>query len=142
MAKTRTRTSTRSAVIKAEGSSAWSNGWQDWFRGTAAVYVMDEGGPDIFLGDYDVEAMPESWPEELCAHRLRRIEQGMGARKLADTSLAQKVLIAFGPEVSPKQAITLLNRAIDSIKSTGLLIGRDAGGNLTWEEVNGGIRTD
>ncbi len=114
--------------------------FQDVFQGTTAIYVIERDGyADLFVGDYEINAMRETWKEQLRANRQRKRRKGRAVPRLPADSLHDKVLIAFGPQVSPKQAVAALERAIESIKGHGLLIGRDSHGNIAWEEVGGSI---
>ena len=114
-----------------------SGGFQDDFQGTTAIYVVEpRDHVEIFLGDYDIEGMPETWPEEFRSYRQRRKRRGKAVPELPAASLDDRILIAFGPEVSARQAVASLERAIKSIKSTGLLVGRDNHGDLAWEQLD------
>ena len=123
-------------------STAWNGGFQDVFQGTTAIYVIEpRDHADIFLGDYEIEAMPETWPEQLRGNRQRLKRKGRAVPDLPDASLADKVLIAFGPEVSARQAVAALRRAIESIEGNGLLIGRKPDYDLAWEQLDGSVTT-
>ncbi len=112
-------------------------GFQDDFQGTTALYVVEpRDHVEIFLGDYDIEGMPETWPEQIRGNRQRLKRKGEAVPELPAASLDDRILIAFGPEVSARQAVASLERAIKSIKSTGLLVGRDNNG-LVWEQLDG-----
>ena len=115
----------------------WIGGFQDVFQGTTAIYVIEpRDHADIFLGDYEIEAMPETWPEQFRGYRQRLKRRGQAVPELPDASLNDKVLIAFGPEVSARQAVASLQRAIESIKGTGLLVGREPNHDLAWEQLD------
>ena len=102
------------------------------------MYLFEPNGDALpFLGDYEFDMILESSPEQLRAYRKHRQSEGKPMPKLPGNSLRDHVLIAFGPQVSPQQAIATLERFLKDIKSTGLLIGRDPNGNLVWEHVNG-----
>lgn len=119
-------------------SKAWNEGWQDIFMGTGAIYTIDSTGhADLMLGDFEVDASPETWPEEFRARRQERRAKGKPVKRLPDHSLNDKTLVIFGPEVSPEQACAALRRVIESIEGCGLFAGRDDEGNLRWEQPDG-----
>src|SRR3712207_2619589 len=90
--------------------------WQDVFEGTGSIYSVERDGHiDYILGDYLIEADPESWPEQYRAYRQHRLREGRPVPKLRKPSLRDKVLVVFGPEVSAQQAVAALQRAIADI---------------------------
>ncbi len=73
-------------------------GFQDVFQGTTAIYVIERDGyADLFVGDYEINAMRETWKEQLRANRQRKKRKGRAVPPLPADSLHDKVLIAFGP---------------------------------------------
>ena len=117
-----------------------NDGWQDIFRSTGTIYIIEfDIHPDVFIGDFEIDAMLESWPEQIRATRQSRKQEGIAVAKLPDHSLRDKVLIAFGPEVSAQQAIAALEQATQNITINGLLIGNDPEGNVAWEQLNGQV---
>ncbi len=114
--------------------------WQDVFQGTGSIYAVDTTGHiDCILGDYLVEAEPETWPKQYRANRLRRARESRPVPKLPKTSLGDKVMIVFGPEVSARQAASALKRVLTDISKSGLLIGRDEEENCPIERLDGSI---
>jgi hypothetical protein len=85
--------------------SVGSGGFQDVLQGTTAIYVIERNGhADLFHGDYGIDAMAETWKEQIRANRQRQKLKGSAVPQLPADSLHDKVLIAFGPLVSPEQA--------------------------------------
>jgi hypothetical protein len=99
-----------------------------------------DGYADAFVGDYDAEATLETWPGEIRADRARRKREGKAVARLHNESLRDRVLIAFGPLVSPEHAVAALEQAIKSITKDGLLIGSDQQGSIAWEQVDGSVK--
>jgi hypothetical protein len=110
---------------------------QDTFEGTGSIYALSEHypDPDVFTADYLIDFGADTWPEQMRAARLRRRQRGKRPHRLPRTSARHQILVVFGPEVSPGQAVKELKRAVKSIERDGLLIGRDRFGDLVWEAV-------
>jgi hypothetical protein len=60
------------------------------------------------------------------AYRLVRAAQKKKLPKLEDDTLQDDLMILFGPDLSPQDAIASLSLIINHIKVRGLTIGRDS----------------
>ena len=122
------------------GKSA-SDGYQDLFHGTTAIYsIARDGYTDFFIGDYEINATRETWREQVRAELLSQEQAGTPPAKLPRDSLRDQVLIAFGPQVSAQQAVVALEKAVQSITAGGLLIGADRQGSIACELTDGQIK--
>jgi hypothetical protein len=123
------------AKQKKTAGERWSN--SDGFVGTGVVYFahpMRHGmNVEITMSDYEINLDNETHEEQLRYARRTRVKT---SGELSDR-LEDEVLVIFGPDVSPRGAIKALRRIIESIKGTGLLIGRDENGELVWEMTDG-----
>jgi hypothetical protein len=132
----KSKSTTRAAESKIEqaANKKWNS---DGFIGTGVVYFahpMRHGmNVEITMSDYEIDLDSETREEQL---RYARRTQVKAPAELCDV-LQDEVLVIFGPDVSPRVAIKALRRIIESIKGTGLLIGRNENGDLVWEMTDG-----
>jgi hypothetical protein len=110
---------------------------QSTFEGTSVVYALSKHypAPNMFAADYLIDFERVTWPERMRATRLRRQQRGKRPHHLPHTSARHQVLVVFGPEVSPRQAVKELKRVMKNIEKDGLLTGSNEIGDLVWEPV-------
>lgn len=110
---------------------------QDIFEGTASVYVVSPhySNPDIFSADFWVDSLHESEPQQLRAARQERKQSGVVNKKMPRSSLRHQILLIFGADVTPQEAVAELGRAIEHIKESGLFTGQDLKRDVIFEPV-------
>jgi hypothetical protein len=108
---------------------------QDIFEGTGAVYVVSEHyrQPDVFSGDFLIDALHDTHPNQLRAVRSEQDRCGESVKRLPRNALRHQVVVVFGADVTPDQAIKTLERTIKAIKEDGLFAGQDSSGTIVWE---------
>jgi hypothetical protein len=112
----------------------------DVFQGTYVVYGATPVGVTPFACDVEVRSLEESDVTELRGYRERRRRAGKKVPALRRDALHDEMLVTFGPELSPKDAIDSLQALIDKIESEGLLIGRtEPHGDFLVERLDGTI---
>jgi hypothetical protein len=104
------------------------------------VYGAMPAGVTPFACDVEVQTLEESDVKELRGYRERRRRAGKKMPTLRRDALHDEMLVLFGPELSPKDAIDSLQALIDKIKSEGLLIGRtEPHGDFLVERLDGTV---
>jgi hypothetical protein len=100
--------------------------------GTAAICTARSDFWTYSQGDYEIKLGTKSFPKELRAYRKRAKKRG---RKcvLPNEALKNEVVVLFGPDVSPEQAIKRLRLLANQIGQGGLYIGKNQFGQATFE---------
>ena len=124
-------------VVRARPEDDFHN--QDIFEGTGAVYVVSEyyDQPDVFSGDFLIDALHDTHPNQLRAVRSEQDRRGESVKRLPRNALRHQTVVIFGADVTPDQAIKNLERTIKAIKVGGLFAGQDSSGDIIWEPTSG-----
>ena len=114
--------------------------WDAWYvEGVAyAVCASKEGAAGMYY-DYKLDT-PQNLSEQQSAMRIGQLESVVRKKKpphLPKDALLDDIVVLFGPQVSPKDAILSLEHAIKLIKTNGILVGRDHQDNDVEEKLNG-----
>jgi hypothetical protein len=123
-------------VMKARPEDDFFN--REICEGTGAVYVVSEHyrQPDVFSGDFLIDALHNSYPKQLRAVRLEQERRGESVNRLPRNALRHQTAIIFGADVTSDQAIKNLERVIEAIKEEGLFAGQDSRGDIIWEPTS------
>lgn len=112
----------------------------DEFNGTYIVYGGTPNCVTPFACDVEIHSLEESKDQDLRAYRLRRRRQGKSVRPLRRDALHHELLVIFGPEMSPREAVETLRSLAVEIERQGLLIGRvKKDGDFEVETLDGSI---
>jgi hypothetical protein len=100
--------------------------------GTATICMARSDFWTYSQGDYEIKLGTKSFPKELRAYRKRAKKRG---RKcvLRNEALKNEVVVLFGPDASPEQAIKRLRLLANQIVARGLYIGENQFGQATFE---------
>ncbi|MCG2633072.1 hypothetical protein L6654_41720 [Bradyrhizobium sp. WYCCWR 13023] len=121
------------------GTSRFWNG--EDFHGTAVVYVVKDGECLSIQCDYELNTLFESRPQDVRAFRENLRRKGLKPRRLPDDQLHSEVVVIFGPELSPQQAVYQLEVLIGKIRKRGLQTGKDCSEDYVMETLTGKLVT-
>lgn len=88
------------------------------FHGTTVCYAATPDDDTAFQCDYVFGILFESRPTEVRALREERRRAGKTVRKLPSDRLHNELMVAFGPDMSAKDAVTTLRRLAGVIQKT------------------------
>jgi hypothetical protein len=110
---------------------------RDHFNGSYSCYGIAKSGSLLTLiCDVAIDSLSESTISETRAHRNGRKARGKSLKPLRNDALHDEMVVVFGPEMSPRQALKALKTLQKSIKEYGLLVGRRrADGDLLFEQI-------
>jgi hypothetical protein len=110
------------------------------FQGSYVVYGASAHFLTPFACDVQIQTLQESDNKQLRAHRLLRRQAGKKVPPLPQDALHDELLVIFGPEISPNEAVLVLRKLARHIERKGMLIGREkADGNFVTEQTDGSI---
>lgn len=99
--------------------------WErNYLFGTSIVYAATTKEDASFLCDYYLPLLDETHLSECRARRKQRQRSEECVESLADERLSNELLVIFGPEMSAHDAVITLQRLLDRIRESGLLVGR------------------
>lgn len=124
------------AYLDASGSEHSILG-ESFFEGTAVVYAAKGYASTCLQCDYELEPRFDTRKSEVRAVREAKRSRAEKPPLLPATRIRDQVVILFGPEMCPKEAIQTLQALIEKIKRQGLSIGFDEAGNSLIETVEG-----
>jgi hypothetical protein len=112
------------------------------FRGIAygvcaSRYTFIDGG----YYHFDIHRTTDTFKmrKQMRAYRLEQRAKGKRVKTPSSLALGDEIVVLFGPDVSPKDAIEALMRVIENVKREGLDLGKDSKGNDVFEDLKGGI---
>ena len=100
--------------------------------GTAAIYWARSEFWTYGQGDYEIQLGVKSFPEEMRAYRKRAKKRGENIA-LRDEALKDQVVVVFGPNISPEQAMNFLRKLANQIGQRGLYTGDNRHGQALFE---------
>jgi hypothetical protein len=112
----------------------------DLLQGTYIVYGATSDCITPFACDVYCPKLEEATHREFRAYQQQRQAAGKGIGRRKKDHLGNELLVIFGPELSPSDAVKALQLLIANIRKNGLLNGRtEKDGDFLVETMDGEI---
>lgn len=124
-----------------ESDNRWGGDvWNDWNAiGNAVMYLATPDDNEGYVGGYTIDWDSEVPRKDLRGYREEKRRSGRKVCQIPKTQLIRGLLVIFGTETSPAEAVASLKRLAAEIQKNGMLIGKRKNGNYMVETVAGEI---
>jgi len=129
--------------IRQESFMSYDRFWDDWdLEGIAYCIAASKDGCTGGYYGYNVSLATDAFERrrEMRVHRLKRAAKGKKLRELPRDTLQDDLVVLFGPDVSPNEAIASLSLDIERIRKNVLMVGRDFQDNDVKETIDGELQ--